>query len=49
MRRILTGIGVVVGGYLIARAIAEPFVIDLSDPAPYRDDWAGRARAGSAA
>ena len=34
-------VGVVVGLYLVVRAIAEPFLIDMSDPATYRDDWGG--------
>ena len=32
-------VAVVVGLYLVVRAIAEPFLIDMSDPATYRDDW----------
>jgi hypothetical protein len=46
MRKLLAGIGVVVGLYLIARAIAEPFVIDMSDPSTYRNDWGGPSLAG---
>jgi hypothetical protein len=34
-------VGLVLGLYLIVRAIAEPFVIDMSDPATYRNDWGG--------
>jgi len=34
-------VGVVLGLFLIARAIAEPFTIDMTDPATYRDDWGG--------
>jgi hypothetical protein len=34
-------LGVALGLFLIIRAIAEPFVIDLSDPATYRNDWGG--------
>jgi hypothetical protein len=34
------------GIYLVVRAIAEPFVIDMSDPATYRDDWGGPHLAG---
>ena len=33
-------VGFMLGLYLVARAIAEPFVIDVTDPATYRDDWA---------
>lgn len=46
MRRILTVLGVLAGGYLILRALAEPFVIDVTDPATYRDDWGGPSLAG---
>jgi hypothetical protein len=38
--------GVVVGLYLFGRALAEPFLINLSDPATYRDDWGGPSLAG---
>jgi hypothetical protein len=41
MRSIARIVGVVVGLYLVGRAIAEPFLIDMSDPATYRDDWGG--------
>lgn len=33
MKRIMAALGLVLGLYLIGRAIAEPFVIDLGDPA----------------
>lgn len=46
MRRILAGIGVLLGVYLIFRAVAEPFVIDMTDPATYRSDWGGPSLAG---
>lgn len=46
MRRILQTIGFVLGGYLIVRAVIEPFAIDMSDPATYRDDWGGPSLAG---
>lgn len=46
MRRIVTVVVVVLGLYLVARAISEPFVIDMSDPATYRDDWGGPSLAG---
>jgi hypothetical protein len=41
MRKAAVAVGLAVGLYLIVRAVAEPFVIDLSDPATYRDDWGG--------
>ena len=37
MRRALMIVGFMLGLYLVARAIAEPFVIDVTDPATYRD------------
>jgi len=46
MRKALLVFGTVLGVYLIARAIAEPFVIDVSDPASYRKDWGGPGLAG---
>ncbi|MBG0813723.1 hypothetical protein [Planomonospora sp. ID82291] len=46
MRKILQVLGFIVGAYLIVRAVAEPFVIDLSDPATYRNDWGGPGLAG---
>jgi hypothetical protein len=42
----VTVVVVVLGLYLVARAISEPFVIDMSDPATYRDDWGGPSLAG---
>ena len=41
MRRALMIVGFMLGLYLVARAIVEPFVIDVTDPATYRDDWGG--------
>jgi len=32
MLKVARVVGVVVGLYLVARAIAEPFLIDMSDP-----------------
>lgn len=46
MKRIATVLGILLGSYLIVRAIAEPFVIDMSDPVTYRDDWGGPSLAG---
>lgn len=41
MRRVALALGVLFGLFLIGRALAEPFTIDLSDPATYRNDWGG--------
>ena len=46
MRHVARVIGVVVGLYLVGRAIVEPFLIDMSDPATYRDDWGGPSLVG---
>lgn len=46
MKRILAGLAYVLGIYLVIRAIAEPFVIDMGDPATYRDDWGGPSLVG---
>jgi hypothetical protein len=46
MRKAASVVGIVLGLYLIVRAIAEPFVIDMSDPATYRNDWGGPSLLG---
>jgi hypothetical protein len=46
MKRIGVGILWAVGIYFVVRALAEPFVIDVNDPATYRDDWGGPHLAG---
>ncbi|MFC0864107.1 hypothetical protein ACFHYQ_17570 [Sphaerimonospora cavernae] len=46
MRKIIELLGYAVGAYLVARAIIAPFVIDMSDPATYRNDWGGPSLAG---
>jgi hypothetical protein len=46
MRKAAAGVGLVLGLYLIVRAVAEPFVIDVSDPATYRNDWGGPSLLG---
>jgi hypothetical protein len=46
VRRGIAVLGAVLGVVLIVRAIAEPFVIDMSDSATYRDDWGGPSLAG---
>ena len=32
--------------YFVVRGVAEPFVIDVGDPATYRHDWGGPSLAG---
>ena len=46
MRKLLLGIGVIVGIYLVGRAIVEPFVINPGDPSTYQNDWGGPSLAG---
>lgn len=46
MKRIGVALLWLIGSYLVVRAVAEPFVIDLGDPATYRDDWGGPHLAG---
>ena len=41
MRKAAVALGLALGLFLIVRAVAEPFVIDFSDPATYRNDWGG--------
>ena len=41
MRKAVAALGFALGLFLVIRAVAEPFVIDLSDPATYRNDWGG--------
>jgi hypothetical protein len=41
MRKVAIAVGLAVGLFFIVRAVAEPFVIDMSDPASYRNDWGG--------
>jgi hypothetical protein len=46
MKKVALALGVVLGLYLIGRAVVEPFAIDMSDPATYRDDWGGPSLLG---
>jgi hypothetical protein len=46
MRKAAVAVGLALGLYLIVRAAAEPFVIDLSDPATYQHDWGGPSLVG---
>jgi hypothetical protein len=41
MRKAATFVGLALGLYRIVRAVAEPFVIDMSNPVTYRNDWGG--------
>ena len=46
MRKVAWAFGLVVGVYFIGRAVLEPFVIDMSDPTTYQDDWGGPSLLG---
>jgi hypothetical protein len=46
MRKAVTVVGLALGLFFIVRAVAEPFVIDMSDPATYRNDWGGPSLVG---
>ena len=46
IRRVTTVVAVVLGVYLVVRAVAELFMIDWSDPRSYRSDWGGPSLAG---
>jgi hypothetical protein len=39
-------VGLGLGLFFIVRAVAEPFVIDVSGPATYRNDWGGPSLLG---
>jgi hypothetical protein len=43
---LLRVLGVLLAMYLVVRAAAEPFLIDMTDPSTYRDDWGGPSLAG---
>lgn len=46
MKKVGMGLVWVIGVFLIVGAIAEPFLIDVSDPATDRSDWGGPSLAG---
>ncbi|MBF9135041.1 hypothetical protein I0C86_39890 [Plantactinospora sp. S1510] len=46
MKKALGAVGILFGLYLIVRALLEPFVIDMTDPATYQQDWGGPSLAG---
>jgi predicted transporter len=46
LRKVVAGLAILLGLYLVVRAVVEPFVIDVSDPATYRDDWGGPSLLG---
>jgi hypothetical protein len=50
VRRALRALGwavlLLVGGFLVARAVVEVISVDPGQPATYRDDWGGPTYAG---
>jgi hypothetical protein len=46
MKKLLTTLGVILGLFLIVRAVVEPFVIDFHDPATFHLDWGGPSLPG---
>jgi hypothetical protein len=46
MRKTAIAVGLALGLFFIVRAVAEPLVIDTSDPATYRNDWGGPSLVG---
>ena len=46
MRKVAGLAGMIVSLYLVVRALAEPLIIDVTDPATYRHDWGGPSLAG---
>jgi hypothetical protein len=46
MKKLGYAILIAVGIYLVGRAIAEPFVIDVSNSATYHNDWGGPSLIG---
>jgi hypothetical protein len=46
MRKAAGILGLALGLFFIVRAVAEPFAINMSDPATYRNDWGGPSLIG---
>ena len=46
MRNVFVVLGLLVGVFLIVRAIVELIVIDYADPSSYANDWGGPGLAG---
>jgi hypothetical protein len=46
LRKLFTGLGVLLAVFLIVRAVVELFVIDFSDPSSYASDWGGPSLVG---
>ena len=46
LRKVVAGLVILLGIYFVVRAVVEPFVIDVNDPASYRKDWGGPSLLG---
>ncbi len=46
MKKIAVAVLLLLGVYLIVRAVIEPFTIDFGDPDTYERDWGGPGLAG---
>lgn len=49
MKRVLAILGVLLGVFLMARAVAWPFSVDPGDPTTYANSWGGPSLLGAAA
>ena len=49
MKRVLAILGVLLGVYLMARAVSWPFSVDPGDPTTYANSWGGPSLLGAAA
>ena len=46
IRRFGSALGLILGMYLVGRAVAEPFMINMTDSATYHNDWGGPSLLG---
>ncbi|GAA4923857.1 hypothetical protein [Actinoplanes utahensis] len=46
MKLLFRVLSVIVAGYFIVRAVAEPFLIDVTDSSTYAGDWGGPSLLG---
>jgi len=46
MKRIAVAVALLLGVYLVVRAVIEPFTIDFGDPDTYERDWGGPSLVG---
>ncbi|MFI6937924.1 hypothetical protein ACIBI4_01515 [Streptomyces sp. NPDC050418] len=41
MRKLTLALGLLLGTFLVGRALVEPFILDYGDPSSYANDWGG--------